>query len=328
VTVYGRQQGGSDYMIMGASTAARPYISVIVPAYDSARSISRCMHALERQRTRHPFEVIVVDSGNDNTSDLARRALPQVRALRLPERATPPLARNAGAEAARGDVLAFIDSDAYADESWVDNVAAAAATGYDLICGSIENANPLSAVARAEELLQFNEFLPDLPGGPRWFAFSANMIMLKAAFRRFGPFVDMRAAEDVVFSRKLIAEGGRVLFYPSLRVQHDNRTQLQPYLRNQFLLGKHTAIARRIVRFADTDSYWLFLVMLPLGPVAKLAKISLRFLRQRPRRILSLVREFPVVSLGACVYSLGMLAGVAHSIPSNLKWARRRAGTA
>jgi glycosyltransferase involved in cell wall biosynthesis len=289
------------------------------------------MHALGRQHTRHPFEVIVVDSGDDKTSDLARRALPQVRALRLPERAAPPLARNAGAEAARGDVLAFIDSDAYADESWVDNVAAAAAAGYDLVCGSIENANPQSAVARAEELLQFNEFLPDLPGGPRWFAFSANMIMPRTAFRRFGPFVDMRAAEDVVFSRKLIAEGGRVLFYPRLRAQHDNRTRLRPYLRNQFLLGKHTAIARRVVRFADTDRYWLFLVMLPLGPAAKLAKITLRLLRRRPRHILSLVREFPLVFLGACVYSLGMLGGVANSIPPDLDRARRTgygAGTA
>jgi glycosyltransferase involved in cell wall biosynthesis len=288
----------------------KPDVSVIIPAYNSSRSIARCLAALEAQRTSHPFEVIVVDSGQDDTVERARLALPEVRTVRLSERAMAPKARNVGAQAARADVLAFIDSDAYADDAWIENVVRAACSGYDLVCGSIENANPTSAVARAEQLIMFNEFLPDLPEGPLWFALSGNMVMPRAAFERYGPFVDVRAAEDVVFSRRLLAAGGRLLFLPSMRVFHDNRTRLRPFLRNQFVVGKHTAIARRLVRFADTDRYWLFLLLLPVAPIAKLGKISARMARRKPAHLLRVAKEFPRLFAGLCAYGAGMVEGV------------------
>lgn len=301
-------------MIVDEHSSTRPRVSVVVPTYNSARSIERCLAALAAQTTEHVFEVIVVDSGQDATCELAERALPQVRTIRTPTRAVAPTARNIGARAARGDILAFIDSDAYANRAWIDNVVAAAGSGFDLICGSIENANPQSAVGRAEQLLMFNEFLPDLPGGACWFALSGNMVLPRKSFERFGPFVAVRAAEDIVFSRKLLAGGGRVLFYPQMCVSHDNRTTLRPYLRNQFVVGKHTAIARRLVRFADTGSYWLFLLLLPVAPIAKVAKIAARMARRKPSHLVRLAREFPLFFAGICAYSVGLIAGVLTSL--------------
>lgn len=302
-------------MIVPEGEGPHPLVSVIVPAYNSARTIELCLRALEAQQTQHPFEVLVVDSGEDATYALAKRALPNVRAIQLRGRAVAPVARNVGAREARGDILAFIDSDAYADKAWIDNVVRAAATGYDLVCGSIENANPHSAVARAEQLLMFNEFLPDLPCGPSWFALSGNMVLSRTNFERFGPFVAVRAAEDVVFSRRLLAAGGRVLFYPALRAFHDNRTRIRPYLRNQFVVGKHTAIARRLVQFADTGRYWLFVTLLPVAPIAKLAKIVARMTRRNPYHLIMLGREFPLFFAGICAYSAGLTAGVLSTLP-------------
>jgi len=303
-------------VIVQATDSRRPRVSVTVPAYNSARSIERCLAALARQETSHPFEVLVVDSGDDDTCARAERALPAARILRLPTRAVAPVARNVGARAARGEILAFIDSDAYAADAWIDNVVAAAETGYDLICGSIDNANPHSAVARAEQLLMFNEFLPDLPTSRSWFALSGNMVLPRTSYDRFGPFVAVRAAEDVVFSRRLLAAGGRVLFYPALRASHDNRTRLRPFLRNQFLVGKHTAIARRLVQFDDIDRYWLFLALLPIAPIAKLAKITARMVQRHPRHLLMLGRELPLFAAGLCAYSAGMVAGAVTRAPA------------
>lgn len=303
-------------MIVSEGESARPLVSVIVPTYNSARSIERCLTALATQDTQHAFEVIVVDSGGDATCEVAVRAMPQVRVIRLPSRAVAPVARNAGAREARGDILAFIDSDAYADRAWIDNVVRGVATGYDLVCGSIANANPHSAVARAEQLLMFNEFLPDLPRRPAWFALSGNMVLPRKSYERFGPFVAVRAAEDVVFSRKLLASGGRVLFYPALQVFHDNRTRLRPYLRNQFVVGKYTAIARRLVQFADTNRYWLFVTLLPIAPIAKLAKIAARMAIRRPRHLFALGRELPLFFAGICAYSTGMAAGALSPTPT------------
>jgi glycosyltransferase involved in cell wall biosynthesis len=294
-----------------ARPSGPPLVSVIVPAFNSARTIERCMAALAAQRTAHRFEVLLVDSGTDDTSARAQGALPALRVIRVPERAMPPRARNIGVAHARGDVLAFIDSDIYVYPDWVDQVVAAVQDGTDLACGSIENANPHSAVARAEQLLMFNEFMPDQPPHPAWFALSGNTVLTRRAFGAFGPFVEVRAAEDVVFSRRLIARGGRIRFHPALRARHDNRTRWRPYLRNQALVGKHTAIARRLVQFADSPHYALFLLALPVAPAVKLGKIALHLGRHRPRAALAVVRELPALSAGVLAYAIGLIQGAA-----------------
>lgn len=286
-----------------------PLVSVIVPALNSARTIERCVRSVASGETGHAYEVLVVHSGEDDTCARAAAALPGTRSIQLRERTLAAGARNVGARAARGDVLAFLDSDAYADDRWIDAVAGAGASGYDLVCGSIENANPDSAVARAEQLIMFNEFLPELPGGPMWFALSGNMVMTRTSYRKYGPFVDVRAAEDVVFSRRLVAAGGRILFAPEMRVFHDNRRAVRPFLRNQVTLGKHTAIARRLVRFADSGSNVVFYLLLPVAPLAKFAKIVLRLARRRPALAGRLLRELPLLTLGLAAYGAGQVQG-------------------
>src|SRR5262249_42909406 len=125
----------------------------------------------------------------------------------------------------------------------------------------------------------------------------------------------VRAAEDIVFSRRLIAAGGTILFYPALQVAHDNRTRLWSYLRNQLLLGKHTAIARRLVGFADTQSYPLFLVLLPISPLVKLVKIVFRLARWHPHGLEKVGSEFPLLFLGICTYCIGLVVGTVSRAP-------------
>lgn len=298
-----------------------PMISVIIPAYNSARTIERCVASLALQETAHRFEIIVIDSGRDNTCTLARRVVPETRIFHYARRLLPPRARHLGATLARGELFAFIDSDIYPDQQWMENVVRAAETGQDLVCGSIENANPHSAVSRAEQLLMFNEFLPEAPQRPVWFSLSGNMLLRRGAYERFGPFVEVRAAEDIVFSRQLLAAGGTILFYPQMKVWHDNRTQVRHYLSNQILLGKHTALARRLVPFADTPSYAIFVLLLPLAPLAKLTKIVLRLAQQNPRNIKRVVQEFPLFFTGICAYCVGLASGVVSPSPQTAELA-------
>jgi GT2 family glycosyltransferase len=286
-----------------------PMVSVIVPSLNSAATIGKCMAALAAQHTHHTFEVLVVHSGEDDTCGEAARVLPEVRAIQLSERALAARARAVGVSAARGDILAFIDSDAYAAPDWIDQVVRSASSGYDLVCGAIGNANPDNAVSRAEQLFMFSEFLTETPEREMWFALSGNLVMRRAAYERYGPFVEIRAAEDLIFSRRLKMAGGRILFSPTMQVFHDNRRALRPYLRNQLLLGRYTAMARRVVPFEDSGSMLLFYALLPVAPLAKLAKIVLRLARWCPGKLVDLAVAFPLVLLGALAYGVGQVRG-------------------
>jgi glycosyltransferase involved in cell wall biosynthesis len=85
-------------------------ISVIIPAWNRAREVCRAIDSALAQ-TLPPLEVIVVDDGStDETPEVLARYGDRIRVLRQDNQGVAA-ARNAGIAAARGDLLAFLDSD-------------------------------------------------------------------------------------------------------------------------------------------------------------------------------------------------------------------------
>ncbi|MBO4204962.1 glycosyltransferase family A protein [Micromonospora echinofusca] len=87
-----------------------PLVSVIVPNYNYATVLRLCLRALTEQ-THPALEVIVVDDCSTDDSVAVARSFPDVTVLRTPTNSGPSTARNIGAEAARGEILMFVDSD-------------------------------------------------------------------------------------------------------------------------------------------------------------------------------------------------------------------------
>jgi glycosyltransferase involved in cell wall biosynthesis len=83
-------------------------VSVVVPVYNGARFLPRCIESLSAQD--HPdVEIVVVDDGSsDDSAQIARRL--GARVVRRPHEGLAPT-RNAGIEAARGALIGFCDAD-------------------------------------------------------------------------------------------------------------------------------------------------------------------------------------------------------------------------
>jgi glycosyltransferase involved in cell wall biosynthesis len=87
-------------------------VSVIVPAYNRAHTIRRCLDSALGQ-TISPHEVIVVDdaSTDDTTSVVKSISDERLRLITMPLRKGAQAARNVGIKNAKGDYIAFLDSD-------------------------------------------------------------------------------------------------------------------------------------------------------------------------------------------------------------------------
>jgi glycosyltransferase involved in cell wall biosynthesis len=86
-------------------------ISIVVPAYNEEALLAATLHAVRASADAAalPYEVIVVDDGStDRTAEIARAGGARVVAVNLRHIAA---ARNAGARAASGDLLVFVDAD-------------------------------------------------------------------------------------------------------------------------------------------------------------------------------------------------------------------------
>jgi len=85
-------------------------VSVIIPAYNSAAFIERAIRSV-LQQTWQPLEILVIDDGStDNTREVVQAIEGPIRYIRQ-ENAGASAARNRGIQEAKGDFIAFLDSD-------------------------------------------------------------------------------------------------------------------------------------------------------------------------------------------------------------------------
>ena len=260
-------------------------ISVVIPAYNSQATLGATLDALlALQPPVH--QVIVADSSSDEAAkaQLKCYAAKGVTVVDLPTRTMPALARNAGARAATGEVLAFIDSDAYPAPDWHQRLQAALAAGARVGGGSVRlpDFQAFSALPVAQYFLQFNEYVDAGPRRTMRFSPAVNLFCERALFEEVGGFPELRASEDTLFGLK-VSETVPYWFEPELKVHHIFREGVKPFLDNQRMLGKYVYVYRADrARGAFPWSYPWGVVLLPAIAAAKAARIAGRVAR-RPR---------------------------------------------
>ncbi len=225
--------------------------SVIVCTRNGITRIGACLEAIHKSYRSHtPHETLVIDDGStDGTADFVEKNSPWVRLIRL-EPAGLSAARNAGAAAASGKVLAFTDDDCEPDREWLARLQPLFAAGEFAAAGgpnlppkpnSWEEAVVCAAPGAPSHVMLDDEEAEHLPG--------CNLVITKAAFDAIGGF-DPRfqtAGDDVDFCWRLRDAGFRLGFVPGAFVWHWRRPSIRAFLRQQIgygraehlLLGKH-----------------------------------------------------------------------------------------
>lgn len=90
-----------------------PLVSIIVPIYNAERTLGKCVDSLVGQ-TCHDIEILLIDDGStDNSLQICREFAARDARVRVftQENAGPAAARNVGLAEAKGDYIAFCDSD-------------------------------------------------------------------------------------------------------------------------------------------------------------------------------------------------------------------------
>ncbi len=203
---------------------------------------------------------MVDDGSTDRTASVVEKGFPAVHLLRL-EPCGLSAARNAGAEAACGEILAFTDDDCEPDADWLAGLAAAFAKGWDAAGGP--NLPPIPAtdagaiVAAApgapSHVMLDDEEAEHLPG--------CNIAVRRAAYFDIDGFDPLftTAGDDVDFCWRLREKGYRLGFAPGAFVWHHRRPSLRGYLRQQIGYGRAEAllIAKHPGRFTrEGDARW------------------------------------------------------------------------
>jgi glycosyltransferase involved in cell wall biosynthesis len=234
-----------------------PSMSVVVCAHNAEATIDECLEhvcALDYPE----IEIVVVDDGStDRTADIVRRHA-RARLLSIAHSGLGA-ARNEGLRASSGEIVAFLDSDAYPTPQWPYYLALGFAKE-DIVGVGGPNECPPSDPPRAHEVAA-------APGGPIHVLLSddraehvpgCNMAFRRSTLEELGGFdpIYTVAGDDVDFCWRVLDRDWKIAFHPAALVWHHPRASARAYLRQQWGYGRSEALvqARHPDRFSMTGT--------------------------------------------------------------------------
>lgn len=200
-----------------------PFVSVIIPTYHDWDRLEICIKALKEQTyPKERFEVVII---NNDPNDTPPELDPQENFTLLSEpKPGSYAARNAGIQIAKGEILAFTDSDCTPFLDWVEKAVAffSQNPGVDRLAGQVNLflVKGNSASSLYEKVFAFNQETNARKGT----SVTANMWARKKVFDITGVFDHhMKSGADVLWGRKANEKGHIIAYAPLVRVWHPAR---------------------------------------------------------------------------------------------------------
>jgi GT2 family glycosyltransferase len=232
-------------------------ISVVIPFYTHENLLTKCISALKRQTLR-PFEVIVVYNGEGcNSKELVEKSgFKWIRESKIGSYS----ARNAGIKAAKGNIIAFTDSDCIPKEDWIERAIEAFENNknIDIIGGRMDliykKDNDPKVYEIFENTFDFNQkyFIEENHSGC-----TSNLFIKKEVFKKIGLFDEsFKSMGDYSFTTKAYKNGLILSYIDDVLVYHPTRDSFWKFILKQQRLagGAYVLIKKRSRNIFDLIS--------------------------------------------------------------------------
>lgn len=199
--------------------------SVIIPTYNDWARLGQCLSALEEQTIdKDEYEVIVVNNGENDTIPVDFYLPGNAQIIHEPKPGSY-IARNKGAEIARGDILAFTDSDCIPDPDWLLHAERAyRKQETDLVGGKVQIFRPEGGNKYAYIYGYYTAF-PQHRDVPLGKGVTANLFIKRSIFKNAGRFnSSIKSGEDWGFTLRCTQMGYRMIYSDDVLVLHPARS--------------------------------------------------------------------------------------------------------
>lgn len=203
--------------------AESPSVSIVIPSFGGAGYLDVALASIAPLASRAQAEVLVISDGPDDAvAAVAQRH--RVRRVTLPEHSGLNSARNAGLDAARSDLIAFVDNDVAAPDEWLAALVAGAQRYPDreVFGGPIHARLERRLPACGREpppitTLYAGPVDRDVP-----IVWGTNMMIRRSAFQRVGRFDPQLSGrgDEEEWLLRYAASGGRIRYLAAAALDH------------------------------------------------------------------------------------------------------------
>lgn len=249
-----------------------PKISIVIPLYVIS---NKFFEDLEKFRDlKYPdYEILVVCDQRVEIN------IPKARLIVTGLRTTGPAEkRDIALAKAKGDILAFIDDDAYPDKNWLTNavvhfkdknIAAIGGPGitppedpyWPQLTGLVYSSFFCGGFARHRFIKEKARFIEDYP--------AYNLFVRKDVLKEVGGYgSNFYGGEDTFLCLKIIEKGFKIFYDPEVIIYHHRRPLFVPYLKQILNIGVHRGFFAK--KFPETSRRFIYFLpsILSLGLVS------------------------------------------------------------
>lgn len=266
-------------------------VSVIIPSYKDDERLNKCIRAIDNQTyPKDNFEVIIVN--NAPSQDIEITVSHSLNLSIFLEK-TPGsyAARNLGAANAKGDILAFTDSDCIPESSWLMNAVEMFSDGtISLLGGKIQVYKEKKGQTAAfiyEKKLAFNQ----KENVKRGISVTANLFMRNSVFHSLSGFREGISGGDAELTRKATSNGYNLVFGEEVVVRHPARKKVKE------ILTKEIRVSAGLYSRAEKEGRQFR----ALGKSILLIPLSLFFVSKKIENIKEALIVFPITFLKSIV---------------------------
>ncbi len=211
----------------------QPFVSVIIPVYNDYDRLLLCLHCLQNQSyPQENYEIIVVDNGS--TCPLKNHLLPEDIILLEEPQIGSYAARNKGLSIARGEIIAFTDSDCQPAPDWIEMGVKwlLANPNCGLVGGRIKVFPQNSAKPSISEFYESLAAFPQEKFIQEYhFSVTANTFTFRQVIDKVGGFSqNLKSSGDVEWGYRVYAQGYHLHYAEDVVIAHPARRSLRELL--------------------------------------------------------------------------------------------------
>ena len=234
--------------------------SIIVPVFNRPDEVRELLESLTQQ-TMKDFEVIVVEDGSTDKSDVICEQYKDRLNLKyfFKENSGPGPSRNYGAERSAGEYLIILDSDVIVPDHYMETVQK---TLYREPCDAFGGPDRAHAsFTPIQKAINYSMTSFFTTGGIRggkqkmdkFYPRSFNMGIRREVFQSVGGFAPLRYGEDIDLSTRLFKAGYDCKLFPEAYVYHKRRVKFSSF----FHQVKHSGEARVMLKRRYPETFKL-----------------------------------------------------------------------
>jgi hypothetical protein len=287
-----------------------PSISVILSAMRSFSVLESTIARLCVQTICDQMELILVGPPQAEpkwTAELQRR-FQAVQIVAVEPFVSIGQSNALGVEHARAEVVVFGEDHCFPEPGWAEALVSAHEGPWAAVGPQVSNANPHSAVSRADFLIGYSPWASPSESGEVEILTGHNSSYKKAVLLEYGDALADLLQAETVLHYDLARRGKKLYLEGRARTAHVNFSRLSSWSTIQGMQGRVFAAERR--KNWGFGKRLLFAAASPLIPAVRLARISRQYF-SAPRSTLAYVATLPHLTFGLALDGIGQCVGYA-----------------